>query len=453
MKGVLFGLGMALAFACAAGTEGRMVFAHYMVCIPAYGPDSTVQDYQREMRDALAVGIDGFALNCGAWSIREPHYKRRTLLIYQAAKELERDFKLFISADFAVALAHEEFKEMVELFREHPNQFRHMGKPVLSTFGGGTNETAFLRETFGDGVVYVPFYYPIPAAENPNAAQVDQVFERCQAQVDGFFHFGAAGFPDEIIASNHRLAQKWLGAGKLFMAPVTPFYLGRGGNYRVYESDGIEGMARQWEGAIRDGASWVEIVTWNDWGECSYIAPFGSSTFTNLWKGHWGAVMPHTGFYKATRYYADWYKTGKPPRIEEEMVCYTYRLHPKHLEHPRKNPRTQEDELARPSHADRLREDVFATVFLAEDAVLTIHSGDTQKSFPLAAGVTHVSMPFQIGAQRFVLTRNNAVLIDKTGEFEISATDTSSNFNVFSGAASILLAEPRRGEGGKGLRR
>lgn len=437
MKKAVLWIGMMLPFVCAADSaEKRMVFAHYMVCIPAYGADSTVQDYQREMRDALAAGIDGFALNCGGWSIREPHYKRRTLLIYQAAKELDADFKLFMSADFACQLAHEEFKDMIDSFRDHPSQFRHRGKPVISTFGGGVNETAFLRETFGDSVAYVPFYYPVPAAENPNAAQVDQVFESSHAQVDGFFHFGAAGFPDEMIASNHRLAQKWLGAGKLFMAPVTPFYLGRGGNYRVYEPDGLESMARQWAGAIHDGASWVEIITWNDWGECSYIAPFGGPAFTNLYNGHWGAVMPHTGLYKATRYYADWYKAGTPPRIEEEMICYTYRLHPKHLLHPRKNPRTQEDEVARPSHADRLRENVYATVFLAEAAELTIHSGETQDRFPLKGGVTHVSMPFQTGPQRFVLTRNGEVLIDKTGEFEISATDTSSNFNVFSGAVS-----------------
>jgi len=441
MKKVLLWLGMVLPCVCVAdAAEGRMVFAHYMVCMPAYGHDSTLQDYQREMRDALAAGIDGFALNCGAWSLLEPHYKRRTLIIYQAAKELEADFKLFISADFAGQLAHEEFKEMVDLFRDHPNQFRYKGKPVLSTFGGGTNETIFLRETFGDSVVYVPFYYPTPPSENPNAAQVDQVFNDSHKQVDGFFHFGAAGFPDEIVASNRRLAQKWRGAGKLFMASVTPFYLGRGGNYRVYESDGLESMARQWEGAIRDDANWVEILTWNDWGECSYIAPFGEPTFTNLYRGHWGAVMPHIGFCKATRYYADWFKTGKPPTLEEETICYTYRLHPKHLEHPRKNPRTKLDEVARPGHADRLREDVFATVFLAEDAKLTIHSGATHKDFSLTAGVSHVSMPFQPGPQRFVLTRNNEVLIDKVGEFEISATDTSSNFNVFSGAASV----PRR---------
>ena len=39
------------------------------------------------------------------------------------------------------------------------------------------------------------------------------------------------------------------------MAGVTPCYRGLGGNYRVYESRGFEGLAQQWAGAIRDQAT------------------------------------------------------------------------------------------------------------------------------------------------------------------------------------------------------
>jgi hypothetical protein len=66
-----------------AGDTGRKVFAHFMVCIPTYGGASKVEDYQREIRAAQAAGIDGFALNCGGWTVRELHYKKRTRLIYQ----------------------------------------------------------------------------------------------------------------------------------------------------------------------------------------------------------------------------------------------------------------------------------------------------------------------------------------------------------------------------------
>ena len=77
----------------AATNEGKpsalpkhYVFAHYMVCFAAYG--ERVEDYKREIQEAQAAGIDGFALNCGAWH-NEPHYPRRTKAIYAPLKNWE----------------------------------------------------------------------------------------------------------------------------------------------------------------------------------------------------------------------------------------------------------------------------------------------------------------------------------------------------------------------------
>jgi len=66
----------------------KYVFSHYMVCIPTRGGRSTVEDCKHEIMAALERGIDGFALNGGCWTIREPHYKKRTRLLYQATAEL-----------------------------------------------------------------------------------------------------------------------------------------------------------------------------------------------------------------------------------------------------------------------------------------------------------------------------------------------------------------------------
>ena len=42
------------------------VFAHYMVCYATYG--ESLAAYEREINEAQAAGIDGFALDVGAWS-------------------------------------------------------------------------------------------------------------------------------------------------------------------------------------------------------------------------------------------------------------------------------------------------------------------------------------------------------------------------------------------------
>ena len=421
----------------------RKVFGHYMVCIPRAGGGATVTDYMAEMREAQAVGIDGFALNCGGWSLREPHYKARTTLLYEAAQRLGTGFRLMISADYATGLTLEETKDMLVSFGNHPNQFKWDGKPVLSTFCGegadnrhGQAIIDFLNREFPDGkggrtVVYVPYYYPRPnITEIPSQAHVDQVFNTFPG-LDGFFYFGAAGYGPELAQANALLADKWVGAGKIYMASVTPFYRGFGGNYRVYETRGFEGMAREWEAAIAHRATWVEIVTWNDWGEASYICPFGDPQQTELWGGHWGRQLSHTGFLAAMRYYIDWYHRGTPPPIEHDEVHYAYRLHPKSVP-GRVKP--GEQTLGRPARADALIDSVFVMCLLTSPAKLTIHSGETSRTLAVAAGVHHLETPFALGRQRFVLERDGKAVLDKVGEHEITA-DAWSNFNVFAGSA------------------
>ena len=120
-------------------TRKHYVFAHHMVCFAAYG--ERVEDYKREIQEAQAAGIDGFALNCGAWH-DEPHYPRRVQAIYRAAQELGTGFNLFFSVDFAGLKKHPpgEFEsyvlDMVKTYGHHPNQFMVDGRTVVSTFTG-----------------------------------------------------------------------------------------------------------------------------------------------------------------------------------------------------------------------------------------------------------------------------------------------------------------------------
>jgi hypothetical protein len=408
-----------------------------MVCIPTYGPHSTVEDYKREIQAAQACGIDGFALNCGEWD--KSYYKQRSQLIYKAAEQLDSGFKLFFSADFATTLTLDDMADMVETFRNHPNQFKVDGKPVLSTFRGGTKGAAeFVQQTFqGDrAVVFVPFFHPQPPMENPGIKGVGQVYERFPS-VDGFFHFGAAGTPDAVLRTNHLAARQWKDSGKIFMAGITPFYLGAGPNFRVFEYRGFEGMAKLWEGAISDGTDWVEITTWNDWAEASYIAPSASAEEAATRKmPWWGNMIDHSAYLKASTYYIQWFKSGLPPVIERDAIHYFYRLFPKALATHAGPPAAANP--SRPLNADTLEDRIFVTTFLREPADLTIHSGDHKARFHLPAGVNHVSISFAAGQPRFVLQRNGVTVLDHTGERAIATPDAGDmhvSFNYFTGTA------------------
>lgn len=410
----------------------KMVFAHYMVALPTGGPKSTVDDFKTEISSAQNAGIDGFALNCGGWSILEPHYKERVLKIYQAAQELGTDFKLFISADFATKLTFDEFKDMVESFRNHPNQFRHDGKPVISTFDRKRNLTESVAAEFqGDkGIVFVPFYYPVPAVEIPDDAAIRSVLD-ADRPLDGFFYFGAAGTPDQISDVIRRMARVWRGAGKIFMAPVTPYYRGKGKNNRVFETRGFEGMAKEWEAILESGADWVEITTWNDFGECSYIAPFGLPKENGLWRGDWGTVISHAGYLEANKYFIQWYKTGDRPDISSDSLCYFYRLHPK----------TLQTNIGKPRHGETLEDSIFVTAFLKAPGELTISCGQNEQTFNLRAGVSHVSLPMRIGRPRFSLERGGKGVLAAEGEYAISDENIWADYNYFSGFVKAQAAE------------
>jgi glucan endo-1,3-alpha-glucosidase len=75
------------------------VFAHYMVAEPTYGP--SVAGFERDIQDAQAAGIDGFALDLGAYDDpTQTYYNADVAFMYTAAQTLGTGFKLFFSVEF-----------------------------------------------------------------------------------------------------------------------------------------------------------------------------------------------------------------------------------------------------------------------------------------------------------------------------------------------------------------
>ena len=418
----------------------KKVFAHYMVCCPAAGGGATVADFQNEIRAAQAHGLDGFALNCGGWDKGGgTEYKPRCVKIYEAAKQLGTDFQLFVSMDYCCGNYLDETRDAIETFRDHPNQFKIGGRPVLSTYGGEGHEPKPAQEKIALvrrlGGFFVPFFFATNYGDFNDPNVVAEIL-RDYGAVDGYFFFGTAGSGDEITARNHRLCEAWHGEGKVFMAAVTPYYRSFG---RLNETHGFTAMAQEWEGAIRDGADWIEITTWNDWNEKTYVAPFGTPSDTQLGGGTDDGYGPvnyaHVAYLDASRYYIHWFKTGKKPRITQDRMFYFYRTEPKAAAGKQLSQKETQSGVKAISGVEGLEDSVFVTCFLAKPAQLTIHSGATSRSFILPVGIHHVKMPFTLGAQRFTLTRNGRTLMDKTGEQEIADRQGVTRYNYFAGEA------------------
>jgi glucan endo-1,3-alpha-glucosidase len=415
----------------AAVSVPKMVFAHYMVAWPRGGPQATIASYQSEFTDAHARGIDGFALNCGGWNVTYPYYKQRVQAMYQAASSLGFAFKLFVSMDGA---AQNEIDDIVATTSSLPAQLLINGRPVLSAYaaGGGNvaNLAALVRQAESLGAYFVPHFFPSTGEQQITATTANEIVQDL-GPGDGYFYFGAAGMPWLIGDSIAALGPALKANGKLFMAPVTPYYRGlrAGTNYRAFETNGFSGMATEWETAISSGADWVEIVTWNDWSESTFVDPIGGAVGrAYVYDNRFGYMPSHTGYLDASVYYINWFKTGVKPTIIQDELFYYYRLH------PILTSGGTGDSI--PPASSGLSTRIHVSTFLIAPATLTVClPGITSQQFSLPAGVTHIIANSGVGAPHFSLQRSGVTVIDKTGEQAITANDFSGQYNYFSGGS------------------
>ncbi len=317
----IFAALLLLVSASSAPAQQRMVFAHYMLTNQDYrGDDDPTQErkiaaYEREIREAQAMGIDGFALNAGGWS-REPYYIRYAAQMFEAALRLHSGFKLFFSADFCCGNSLDDAEDMMRRFADNPRYsgvyFRYKDAAVLSTFVGdkfGVTGWRKLRSDLATGanpstrttpnalaaVSGTPSNAPlsvflVPAfffgGETPGRADVEKGVAEWKSTLDGVFYWGIAGVPGGVsgagseldtVASSRAYANALHRAGMLYMAPIAFSVLGLECQpllriqRRERDARALDGCDRT--DTVWGPSDWVEIITWNDFIEGTYVSP------------------------------------------------------------------------------------------------------------------------------------------------------------------------------------
>jgi glucan endo-1,3-alpha-glucosidase len=413
------------------------VFAHYMVCFATYGEN--IQGYKREIQEAQAAGIDGFALNVGAWSGPDTYYQSRVYLMYRAAENLGTGFKLFFSVDFEDST---NIVNMVESYANRPNTFRYQGKIVLSTYAhndvpskgwrGIEWTNAIIGKLRKDGcpVFFVPYFFSDPVQELPNYADGVQILKKYAGILDGLYFWGAAGLPGQLVECNSNYITAAHSFGKLAMASVAPHYWGcrqYGIGRRYCEFDGGEGLVLQWRAIIANQPDWVEINTWNDFNESTYISPVDNP-------GHYFGELAtpvrfcHSGYLELSKRYIEWYKTGREPSIDTDSLYFFYRTHPKAA--VASNPK----DPAVTWWYGKCEDTFYATALLTAPAQLVIESGTTSTTNSLPAGISQVRTPFSPGSQKLTLWRGIKPVLSRRGP-DIHSTIQVHNFFPASGFA------------------
>lgn len=461
-------LAVLFALPCSA-QRARMVFAHYMVTNQDYVGDdghnaeAKIAAYEREIQQAQALGIDGFALNVGGW-LHETYYIRYTSEIFEAALRLHSGFKLFFSADMCCGNGASDVEDMMRRFagntRYRDIYLQRDGKAVLTTFAGdklgtaawqqirtdlatGTNpstvrEPAALPEVADPpnnaalGTFFVPAFFW--GGELPKKAAVEAGVQQWRSVLDGAFYWGIAGVPGsggpvDQLPSSTAYASTLHAAGKLYMAPVCFQFWGANAN-RYYEYSGGAGMGALWKQAIETThPEWVEIITWNDFIEGTYISPIDDPnrypqanflTGTGVPAGTLGYFHDHGGVDGLMRFYITWYKTGVQPILGRDQVYAFYRTQPKNNGAPT------------PPVAQRygpVADAIYLTALLTEPAVLEVRCGKTLTRRALPAGLSELQVPFEAGTTpAFRLERRHHTVLAGVGTAPIQQSSPLNNF-------------------------
>ena len=448
-----------------SGAAPKLVFAHYMVCNRDYG--GSVAGYERDIQDAQAAGINGFALNCGSWN--GGNYKGDVGSMFQAAKAVSPDgsFKLFFSADMT-GLSYTEVVQMMTAYAQNPNYWSvaqttaagTVNRPVLSTWGGEGGSwngptTASVKtrwqslvlaplKTAGINTYFMPFFLMTDA--NGQYTGIDSGTVSAEAKnllsglADGFFYAPSITCPidpaqADVFAGAEAYAAGLKSAGLGTMSSVTPQYwgskqtsLGR----RYIEYYGGEGLAAQWTSIINvQKPNWVECFTWNDFDEATYFSPIDDVNKYWPYTAHPapGFYKSHAGALKLNQYFINWYKSGVKPAVTADSIYCFYRTNPK-------------DAVATNDHVGRVNwfigdceDDIYITTILTAPATLVVTTGSKTVSLPVGAGLQNTRVPFQVGAQAFQIIRGGQTTVSQIGT-PITAVPTEYNFNYYTVAAS-----------------
>lgn len=477
---LLFGFLTAPAFA------QRLVFAHYMVTNQDYQgntdptQEAKIAAYEREIQQAQAAGIDGFALNVGGW-LNQSYYIVYSAQMFEAAARLNTGFKLMFSADMCCGNAMADVEDMVRRFANDPRYsqvyFKYNNEYVLTTFSGDAMGTAFWSQVKSDlatganpstttessalaEVAGAPSNAPVkiflvPAffwgGEIPNTAAVQTGFNQWSSIIDGSFYWGIAGVPGsggslDQIPSSESYASVVHGGGKLYMAPVTLQFWGSNAD-RYFEYSGAAGMRKMWMDAINvSHPDWVEIITWNDFIEGSYVSPIDDPNkyqfanfldTTGVPSTTLGYFHSHIGATALLPYFISWYKTGVQPAINTDSIYWFYRT-----QSLNSNPGVPTVTAA--TNYGPVADVIYVTANLAAPGTLKVTSGSQVATFNLPAGSSDVQAPFTVGSTPlFELDRNGSASIPAvSGTDAIQAAPQFNDYYYSTGSATGSTAPP-----------
>jgi hypothetical protein len=337
-----------------------------------------MEDAKTEIRQGIAAGLDGFALNSTSYSDIG-----RSLNIVTAADQVDPNFKimLMVDADIMAGASDTLVAGGLATLAKAKSVYRlNDGRVVLSTFRAESKPPQFwqsvmnmLDKNYGIKTVFLPVYLEIGKAGPYNG-----------------FSYGEGNWGDrsphaDIVSRFTAFANSARAKGKIWFHPVS-FQDTRPYANGFFEARNSENLRVTWDAAVASKAELVQIATWSDYAENSHIQPS---------EAHGWNVLDLNAYYMIN------YKLGSFPEIKRDAVFFVHRQTPLNA-----NP-TGGQTLRMQSKGVTPTDNVEIITFLTAPSTIEVKIGNNTYSYTAQKGVFYKTYPVSVGQVSAKVVRTN----------------------------------------------
>lgn len=418
------------------------------------GDRTSAADYDLDMQRAKAAGIDAFALNIGVDSYTD------TQLGYAYDSAAANGMNVFISFDFNwwnPTSDAAKVGQMIAKYAGKPAQLSFDGKIFASSFAGDGLDVAAMRASAGVDVFFAPNFHP---ELTTNSEAIDAALNWMGWDNNGN-NKAPNGAGNVTVADGDEQYVKWLG-NKPYVAPVSAWFSTHFGPEVSYSKNwvfpGDTLWYDRWQQILSLQPRFVEIITWNDYGESHYIGPLSSLHYDDG-NSKWVNDMPHDGWLDMAKPFIAAYKAGSNSvgeHITDDQLIYWYRPNHKSLDCdatdttmvPANNASGNYFE-GRPDGWESMEDHVFVVSLLTGPGTIAVSSGNNTQTFDAPAGASVFHAPMGVGQQQFGLTRNGKEILSGVSLRDVTDECICGlyNFNAYVGTLPAKPYEPLNKDG------
>ncbi|GKT74274.1 alpha-glucanase [Colletotrichum tofieldiae] len=278
----------------------------------------SANDWIDDISAAQKAHIDAFALNM---AYGDATNEKSVAAAFQHASSL--GFQLFFSFDYAGngPWPKSDVESLINSYAGSGAYFHYQGKPFVSTFEGPDQAEDWIDIKAATGCFFIPDWSSLGA--KPAMAKAGGV-------ADGLFNWAAWPWGDQDMDTYVDASYKDYLGGKPYMMPASPwFYTNLPGYNKNWMWRGDDLWFERWQEILWWRPEFVEIISWNDYGESHHIGPVRDKALEafTIGKAPFNFVLPHDGWRETLPFSIDMYKHNTTTVDSERLVAW-YRPNP-----------------------------------------------------------------------------------------------------------------------------